>query len=89
MKKIAAIKSLKAIEIRATTRNVGSHYVDRVNAESILKPLIRFAEEPPFVLHVIYCVCLLNLPKKTKENNRSGGGHYITPNQSHIPLDGV
>ncbi|KAJ7278128.1 hypothetical protein C8J57DRAFT_1305852 [Mycena rebaudengoi] len=47
MKKFAAIKSLKAIEIRATTRNVGSHYVDRVNAESILKPLIRFAEEPP------------------------------------------
>ncbi|KAJ6566907.1 hypothetical protein B0H19DRAFT_1138853 [Mycena capillaripes] len=47
MKKFAAIKSVKAIEIRATTRNVGSHYVDRVNAESVLKSLVRFAEEPP------------------------------------------
>ncbi|KAJ7142869.1 hypothetical protein C8R44DRAFT_761324 [Mycena epipterygia] len=47
MKKFAAIKSLKAIELRATARGVGSHYVDRVNAETVLKPLIKFAEEPP------------------------------------------
>ncbi|KAJ6592004.1 hypothetical protein B0H10DRAFT_2233047 [Mycena sp. CBHHK59/15] len=47
MKKFAAIKSLKAIEVRATAHDVGSHYVNRVNAESVLKPLIKFAEEPP------------------------------------------